>query len=77
MPREGSRLPLELVVGEVVELVLDDRAAEGEAELLIRVRKNRVEHRVGRIQAGVPEVGTEGTRRGIATTFGDGVDLNA
>ena len=51
-PDRRQRLMLVFVVGEVVQLVQDDRSADGAADLLVLVGDLRVEHRIGGVPAG-------------------------
>ena len=74
---EGHRVVLVLVVGEVVDPILLDRAAIGEAQLLILVRQHAVLHEVLRDEAVVAEVAGDGARRNVGARLRDGVDLHA
>ena len=77
LPDGRQRLVLVFVVGEVVKLVLHNRAARGAADLLVRVGHDLVQHRIGRVPVAVPEVADEGTRKRVGARLGDGVHLHA
>src|SRR5712691_7395804 len=53
---KALRLALVFVVREEVKLVLDDRTAKCEAQLLVRIRQHRLVDRIGRIEYVISEV---------------------
>ena len=57
-----ARLPLVLEVAEVVQLVLDDRAADRRAVLLNADRDDAVRDRILGVEAAALEVAAEETR---------------
>src|SRR5205814_710635 len=77
--REDERLRLSLVVvaAEVMNLILLDRAAEGPAQLLVRVGDYMLRDEIGRIQAVITKVAGEGSRRRVRARSRDGIHLDA
>src|SRR2546428_458526 len=65
LPDGGQRLTLVFIIGEEVQLVLYDRAAQGHAGLLIRVRKDAMQHRVFRVELAVAKVTEERSRKRV------------
>src|ERR1700730_4647342 len=53
---DGLRLALEFVIGEVMDLVQDDRAAERRTVLLVRVGQHPVNNEVRRVELVTTEV---------------------
>ena len=71
--RHRARLALDLVVGEEVRAVAEERAAERPAHLLIRVGDDPVLDVIGGVQAIVPEESRHRAGEGVGARLGDGV----
>ena len=76
-PDRGQRLALVFIVAEEMQLVLDDRAAQRAADLLILVGQDAFQHRVGRVPRAVAEVADERTAQQVRSRFRDDVHLHA
>ena len=73
----GVRRALVLVVHEVVDAILLDRAAPGRRQLLVGVRQDFLLDEVGRVELVVAEVAGERTGCGVGAGLRDGVHLDA
>ena len=75
------QLPVALVIAEEEQLVLDDRAADGRAELVAlqawALRKRRAEQKAGGVQIGVAEKLVSGAVKLVGSRFHDGVHHRA
>ena len=75
--REHLRLAFEFVAAEKVRPVLDDGAAKGPADLLVRIREHSLLNEVGFVEAAVPEVSGKRPGKDVGARFGNDVQLRA
>ena len=77
VPDGRQRLVLVFIIGEEVELVLQDRPAVRPADLLIRVGQDALQHRIWRVELAVPKAAHERSRKQVGSRLCNGVHLHA
>src|SRR5262245_32248566 len=74
---EGARLPFVLVGAEEMRLVLDERPADREADLLVLQGKDFLGDEVGRVELAVAKIAVHGAGELVRARTRDRLDLQA